>query len=197
PEGVRLPPQDRPADVAGQRDRLGIGDRPVVLTVSAKRPHKNLMRLLEGLALIPNDRRPVLVLPGYAPQWEAELRDRAHGLGLDGDTRFLGWVSEDELENLYAAASCFVFPSLYEGFGLPVLDAMARGVPVACSDRGSLPEVAGAAARLFDPEQPESIAAAIGELLADRVERDRLSEAGRRPGEALPRPGTGRPTAGV
>jgi glycosyltransferase involved in cell wall biosynthesis len=179
PEGVRLPLQDRPTDVTDLRDRLGIGDRPVALTVSAKRPHKNLMRLLEAMALIPNDRRPVLVLPGYPTEWEAELRGKAHDLGLDGDTRFLGWVPEDELENLYAAAACFVFPSLYEGFGLPVLDAMARGVPVACSDRGSLPEVAGDAARLFDPEHPTAIAEAIETLLSDRAEADRLVAAGR------------------
>jgi glycosyltransferase involved in cell wall biosynthesis len=179
PEGVRLPPADRPTDVTGVRNRLEIGDRPVVLTVSAKRPHKNLMRLLEALALIPGDRRPVLVLPGYPTEWEAELRGKAHELGLDGDTRFLGWVTEGELDALYAAASCFVFPSLYEGFGLPVLDAMARGVPVACSDRGSLPEVAGAAARLFDPEQPTAIAAAIETLLSNRDEADRLAAAGR------------------
>jgi glycosyltransferase involved in cell wall biosynthesis len=179
PEGVRLPPQDRPTDSRGLRDRLEIGDRPVVLTVSAKRPHKNLMRLLEALALIPKDRRPVLVLPGYATEWEAELRGKAHELRLDGDTRFLGWVSEDELEDLYAAAACFVFPSLYEGFGLPVLDAMARGVPVACSDRGSLPEVAGTAAKLFDPELPTAIADAIETLLSDRREADRLAAAGR------------------
>jgi glycosyltransferase involved in cell wall biosynthesis len=179
PDGVRLPAPGRPPDVTGLRNRLGVGTRPVVLSVSAKRPHKNLMRLLEALALIPADRRPILVLPGYATEWEAELRRRAHELGLDADTRFLGWVGDDELEELYAAASCFVFPSLYEGFGLPVLEAMARGVPVACSDRGSLPEVAGSAARLFDPEQPAAITEAIETLLLDRAEADRLAAAGR------------------
>ena len=68
------------------------------------------------------------------------------------DVRLLGWVSDEELEGLYAAAAAFVFPSLYEGFGLPVLEAMARGVPVACSDRGALAEVSGDAALHFDPE---------------------------------------------
>jgi glycosyltransferase involved in cell wall biosynthesis len=74
---------------------------------------------------------------------------------------------------------------------------MARGVPVACSDRGSLPEVAGGAARLFDPERPETIAAAIEELLADRVERDRLAAAGRRQAERFTWSETGRLTAEV
>jgi glycosyltransferase involved in cell wall biosynthesis len=180
PEGVRPPSPRARVDLDGLRARLALGDRPVVLTVSAKRPHKNLERLLEALAVLPADRRPVLLLPGYATQWEYELREKADQLAVARDTRFLGWVSGDELEALYAVSSCFVFPSLYEGFGLPVLEAMARGIPVACSDRGSLPEVAGDAARLFDPEEPASIASAIEALLADPEEAARLSAAGRK-----------------
>jgi len=160
------------------RRRHDLGTRPFVLSASAKRPHKNLVRLLEGLATIPNERRPVLVLPGYATPHERELRECSARLGLTADTRFLGWVSDEELEGLYRSAACFVFPSLYEGFGLPVLEAMARGVPVACSDRGSLGEVTGGAAVTFDPEQPRAIAAAIERLLADPAERERLRVAG-------------------
>jgi glycosyltransferase involved in cell wall biosynthesis len=88
-------------------------------------------------------------------------------------------VAPADLEGLYAIASAFVFPSLAEGFGLPVLEAMARGVPVACSDRSSLPEVVGDAALLFDPEDPRAIAAALERLLADRAGADRLRAAGR------------------
>ena len=161
------------------RRRHDLGTRPFVLTVSAKRPHKNLIRLVEALAVIPNERRPILVLPGYATSHEEELRAFSARLGLAADTRFLGWVSDEELEGLYRCAACFVFPSLYEGFGLPVLEAMARGVPVACSDRGALAEVIDGAAVMFDPEQPRGIAAAIERLLADPAERDRLSSAGR------------------
>jgi glycosyltransferase involved in cell wall biosynthesis len=179
PEGVRLPEprsSEVPADVRG---RLGLGDRPVVLTLSAKRPHKNIPRLLEAVASIPKDRRPVLLLPGYRTQWEDDLRRRAADLHILDDIRFLGWVPSDELEALYATASCFVFPSLYEGFGLPVLEAMARGVPVACSNGGSLEEVAGDAALLFDPQHPEAIAAAMQTLLFDPAEAARLRAAGR------------------
>ena len=148
------------------RRRHDLGARPFVLTVSAKRPHKNLVRLLEALAAIASERRPILVLPGYATPHEHELRERSARLGLAADTRFLGWVSEEELEGLYRSAACFVFPSLYEGFGLPVLEAMARGVPVACSDRGALAEVIDGAAVTFDPERPQAIADAIERLLA-------------------------------
>jgi glycosyltransferase involved in cell wall biosynthesis len=184
-EGVRRPTID-PSESPGQlRARLNLGTRPLVLTLSAKRPHKNLERLLEAIKLIPAERRPLLLLPGYRTPWESALRHHAIDLGIDGDVRFLGWVPTSELEALFAAADCFVFPSLYEGFGLPVLEAMARGVPVACSDRGALREVAGDAARLFDPENPAAIAEAVAELLADRSESERLAKAGRVRAEAF------------
>ena len=161
------------------RTWLEARDRPIVLSVSAKRPHKNLARLIGALARIPPERRPLLVLPGYPTPYEDELRSVAAALRVTPDVRFLGWVDESRLEGLYAAATCFVFPSLYEGFGLPVLEAMARGVPVACSGRASLAEVAGDAALQFDPESEPGIAAAIERLLGDAGERERLSVAGR------------------
>jgi glycosyltransferase involved in cell wall biosynthesis len=197
PEGVRLRAPDRASETGTVRERLELSTRPVVLTVSAKRPHKNLIRLLEAIALIPQERRPVLLLPGYPSSWEDELWAKAGDLGIEADTRFLGWVSDDELEDLYAVASCFVFPSLYEGFGLPILEAMARGIPVACSDRGSLPEVAGGAARLFDPEDPAAIASAIELLLTDRDEVARLVAAGRGRAAQLTWEQTARATAEV
>jgi glycosyltransferase involved in cell wall biosynthesis len=107
------------------------------------------------------------------------LRAHAEALGLDGDVRFLGWTSAEDVEGLFALCDAFVFPSFYEGFGLPVLEAMARGVPVACSDRASLPEVAGGAALLFDPAEPAAIAGAIERLLGDPAEAERLRAAGR------------------
>jgi len=179
PEGVRLPPPSDRAPAAALRRRLALGDRPMALTLSAKRPHKNLAGLLEALSLIPAERRPVLLLPGYETVWEGELRRRVAELGVEADTRFLGWVTDDELEELFSVAACFVYPSLYEGFGLPVLEAMARGVPVACSDRASLPEVAGGAALLFDPASPASIADAIETLLSASPEVACLRARGR------------------
>jgi len=178
PQGLGSPVAAEPLPEAEVRARNGLSDRRVVLSVSAKRPHKNLLRLLEALALIDAERRPVLVLPGYPTWHEAELRARAAELSLDEDVRFLGWVDQAELEGLYRAASCFVFPSLYEGFGMPVLEAMRRGLPVACSDRASLPEVAGDAALHFDPERPVEIAAAVERLLTDADLAERLRTAG-------------------
>lgn len=178
PQGVRVPPTT-PTDEAVLRTGYSLGQRRIVLAASAKRPHKNLAKLLEALALLPSIDRPLLVLPGYPTPYETELRGLAARLELADDTRFLGWISAGDLEGLYRLASCFVFPSLYEGFGLPVLEAMARGVPVACSARASLTEVAGDAACLFDPEKPAAIAAAIRQILEDEITADRLRAAGR------------------
>jgi glycosyltransferase involved in cell wall biosynthesis len=166
------------ADLADVRRRYDLGDARIVLTASAKRPHKNLGRLLEAWALLPTERRPLLVLPGYPTPYESELRDLADNLGVSSATRFLGWIPKEDLEALYRLAECFVFPSLYEGFGLPVLEAMARGVPVACSGRAALAEVAGDAARLFDPESPRAIAEAVDEVLSNAALAERLRVVG-------------------
>ncbi len=179
PLGVGTTVREAVAPAAGLRERFDLGDRPIALSVSARRPHKNLPRLLEALALIPAERRPVLVVPGYGTFHDDALAADVARLGIAGDVRMLGWVDDAELEGLYAEAAVFVFPSLYEGFGLPVLEAMARGVPVACSDRGALREVAGDAARVFDPERPRAIADAIEAILADPALADRLRAAGR------------------
>jgi alpha-1,3-rhamnosyl/mannosyltransferase len=93
---------------------------------------------------------------------------------------FTGWVEDAEVDGLYAAANMFVYPSLLEGFGLPLLEAMRRDTPVACSNLSALPEVAGDAAELFDPYDEEAMAAAIRHLLDDGVRRAELVERGRR-----------------
>jgi glycosyltransferase involved in cell wall biosynthesis len=166
-----------PVPEAALRCRFELGDRPLLLTVSAKRPHKNLERLIDAVGELAEP-APVLVLPGYPTPFEEALRARAEA-AAPGRVRFAAWVDEPTLEGLYRAARCFVFPSLAEGFGLPVLEALRRGVPVACSDLSSLPEVAGDAARYFDPTDSGAIAAAICELLEDEALRERLAAAGR------------------
>jgi glycosyltransferase involved in cell wall biosynthesis len=178
PQGLGMTRASVLVDEVTLRQRLAAGSRPLVLSVSAKLAHKNLMRLLGAVAAIPAGGRPLLVLPGYATAYEQELRRRAGDLGITADVRFLGWISDAELEGLYAVAACVVLPSLMEGFGLPVLEAMARGRPVACSARGALAEVAGDAALTFDPESEPAIAAAMTRLLTDPELCARLSAAG-------------------
>ncbi len=177
------------------RRELDLGDDSVALTVSAKRPHKNIPRLLEALALIPAERRPLLVVPGYPTAFEDDLRERARELGVLERVRFVGWVDDATLEALYDLATLFVFPSLAEGFGLPVLEAMLRGTPVACSDTTSLPELTGEdGALLFDPESSEDIAAAMDRLLTDPELREQLAAAGRRRAPAFTWDATARGT---
>ena len=164
PLGVRAP-ANRPRRNGGS----------TVLCVAQKRPYKNLGDLIRAIAELPD---ATLVLPGAPTDHEAELRALAEELGVAERVRFAGWVSDDELEELYAEATCFVLPSLIEGFGLPVLEAMARGLPVACSDRPALPEVAGDAALLFDPEDHTAVTDALRRLLRDEELRRDLSERG-------------------
>jgi glycosyltransferase involved in cell wall biosynthesis len=178
-EGPGMRPDAVPPPERELRDRFGVGDAPLVLTVSAKRPHKNLDRLLEAFSRLDASPLPVLVAPGYATAFEAGLVDHARRLGVDDRVRFCGWVDDATLDGLYRAATCFVFPSLAEGFGLPVLEAMLRGTPVACSRTTSLPEVAGDAALLFDPLSIDEIGSALDRLLSDSDLRARLAGAGK------------------
>jgi glycosyltransferase involved in cell wall biosynthesis len=178
PLGIGSVRRSDPLDEGATRAKFDLGSREVLLTLSAKRPHKNLTALIGALAAIPAEQRPLLVMPGYPTWHERELRERAEQAGVLADVRMPGWVSGPEVEGLWNLARAFVFPSLYEGFGLPVLEAMARGVPVACSDASSLPEVAGDAALLFDPHDEPAIAAVLVRLLEDRALAASLIERG-------------------
>jgi len=170
PLGPALPANGTVAE-PDLRRQLELGDGPIVLTVSAKRPHKNLGRLFKAFARVRGE--PVLVVPGYSTAFEDDLKQQA------GErVRFTGWLPDEQLDGLYRAATCFVFPSLAEGFGLPVLDALVRGTPVATSNATSLPEVAGDAALYFEPEDTDAIAAVIERLLDDEALRERLRAAG-------------------
>ncbi|PWH20031.1 MAG: glycosyltransferase family 1 protein [Ardenticatenia bacterium] len=151
-----------------------------VLYVGSNKPHKNLVRLVEAWAAVVGHQRDLsLVIAG---PWDARYphaRHKAEELDLQGRVMFLGTVADEDLPGLYSGALCFVFPSLYEGFGLPVLEAMACGTPVACSNVASLPEVAGEAALLFDPQDVECIRDALMRLLGDVDLRNDFARRGR------------------
>jgi glycosyltransferase involved in cell wall biosynthesis len=162
------------------REHLGLGDGPIVLSVSAQKVHKNLMRLVEAIKVVASSHPDVrLVLPGNVSEHGRELLATAGELGIGDNVVLPGWVSDEDLEGLYATSSCFVVASLNEGFGLPVVEAMQRGLPVASSNAGSLPEAGGDAARYFDPLDVTAIAESIAALLDDTDLRQRMSAAGR------------------
>jgi glycosyltransferase involved in cell wall biosynthesis len=171
------------------RSRFQLGGAPVVLSVSAKRPHKNLARLFDAFAQVDAQPAPVLLVTGYPTPFEPELRRRA------GERiRFAGWVSDEELAGLYDLSTCLAFPSLAEGFGLPVLEAMRRGLPVVCSNASSLPEVAGEAALYFDPMDTDAMTRALEQVLSDAELRERLATAGKAQAETFSWEATARAT---
>jgi glycosyltransferase involved in cell wall biosynthesis len=151
--------------------------RRFLLFVGALNPRKNLRTLIESYRRYRNraDDPVALVLAGPDREvFSAGDLPRTEGVHT------LGFVEDDELTWLYRHATAFVFPSLYEGFGLPILEAMSAGTPVITSNRGAMAEVAGDAARLVDPEAPDSLADAMGRLTTDADERRRLESAGRK-----------------
>ncbi|MCU1447877.1 MAG: glycosyltransferase family 4 protein [Acidimicrobiales bacterium] len=178
PLGV-APPRARATPEEEMRAALGIADVPIILCVAQLTAHKNLLRLVEAIALLrrSSTEEPALVLTGRMSSYAEAVKARARLLGVD--VVVPGFVDASDLEGLYGAATAVVLPSLHEGFGLPVLEAMQRGVPVACSDASSLPEVSGGAALLFDPTSTEAIAAACRRLLQDPLLREELVLRGR------------------
>jgi glycosyltransferase involved in cell wall biosynthesis len=146
---------------------------PYALFVGTLQPRKDPLAALEALALVPGELRLVLVGPDKGSG--AEARRAAARLGLNGRVTFTGHVEKQQLAELYRGAACLVFPSRYEGFGLPVVEAMASGTPVVAAASGSVPEIAGDAAVLVEPGNPASLAGGIERALADR---ERLVRAG-------------------
>ena len=167
---------------AGERNRIRARyalPRRFVLYVGNTMPHKNLVRLVEAIGIVRRTCPDVPLIVGgspdkYRPAVEAAAARTAPGAAV----RFLGRIDDADLPALLSSASVFAFPSLYEGFGLPVLEAMACGTPVVTSNRGSLPEVVGDAAIQIDPLDVEALAASILRLLEDRDAALRLAAAG-------------------
>jgi glycosyltransferase involved in cell wall biosynthesis len=151
------------------REYYKIGEKPYLLFLGTLEPKKNLFNIVKAFARLDDTTRnnSLLVLGGSAGWDNSVLETLIEELGLDGDVVFTGFVNDEHLPLLMSGAQAFCFPSLYEGFGLPVLEAMACGCPVITSNISSLPEVAGDAALLVDPHDVEQISQAMAKLLTD------------------------------
>jgi glycosyltransferase involved in cell wall biosynthesis len=176
-EATFQPVKDEAA-IEAVKARYGIaGD--YILFVGTLQPRKNLARLIEAFA---DCRLPIadcrLVIAGKKGWLYEEIFQQVEELGLEGSVVFTDYVPEGDLPALLSGARLFVFPSLYEGFGLPVLEAMACGTPVVCSSASSLPEVVGDAAVLVDPMDVKGLAMAIERVLGDEELRAKLIEHG-------------------
>ena len=172
--------EEPPADeVMRVRERYQLND-PFVLYAGNIKPHKNLERLIEAFHIIRKGELELvkLLIIGDEISKYAALRRTVHRYKLHKHVRFFGFVPDATLAILYRLARVFVFPSLYEGFGLPPLEAMASGTPVITSNVSSLPEVVGDAAMLIDPYETDAIAGAMRRVLMDDRLRDDMRERG-------------------
>ncbi len=160
------------------RNRYGLA-KPYVLQVGTIEPRKNTMRLLDAWASLRWELRDFYDLILIGPMGWADEKVQARIKSLPSGVRYLGYVSEADLPALTRGASLLAYPSLYEGFGLPIAQAMAAGVAVLTSNTSSMPEVAGGGARFIDPLSVSDIASALAALLEDKDERARLAAAGR------------------
>jgi glycosyltransferase involved in cell wall biosynthesis len=171
--------EPREEDVVRVRERYQLNDEFVLYAGNVK-PHKNLERLIEGFDRVRKrglDHLKLVIIGDEISKYTS-LRRAVHQHQLHKYVRFLGYLPEETLAVMYRLAAVFVFPSLYEGFGLPPLEAMASGTPVVTSNLSSLPEVAGDAAVLVDPYDPDSIAGGIERVLTDETVRRTLRQKG-------------------
>jgi glycosyltransferase involved in cell wall biosynthesis len=166
PHGVGPVPRSQPAAERDMRAKLHLDGQRAVVCVAAVRPHKNQELLVRAATKLPDD--VVIVLAGHQEPYVERVQALARELGVAGRLRFVGYLSDAEIERLWLLSACAVFPTRAEGFGLPVLEAMARGVPVACSDIPVLRELGGDVPRYFDPNDPGAAAAAVSASLGDR-----------------------------
>jgi glycosyltransferase involved in cell wall biosynthesis len=152
---------------------------PFILSVSTLHPHKNLDGLLRGFAEFRRTRPDYrLVVAGMRGFFTRELSDLREALKLGDAVNFPGWLEREQLLDLYTRASAFVYPSHFEGFGMPVLEALAAGIPTACSAIEPLVSIAGGAALHFDQRDPGAICGALLRLVEDAPLRARLADAG-------------------
>jgi glycosyltransferase involved in cell wall biosynthesis len=177
--GPGYEPRQADARLAAVREKYAL-DRPFMLYPAANWPHKNHAALLQALRILKHEHHfeGQLVLTGIAVTSFDALVRQAVELGVQENLKIIGYVPGEDLPILYNLAELMVFPSLFEGFGIPVVEAMASGCPVACSNTTSLPEVIGGAGVMFDPTSPDAIAQAVAEVWFDSEHRDKMCESG-------------------
>ena len=162
----------------GER-RQPIPDKPYLLTVSTLHPHKNLARLLEAFRDFHRSRPDFsLVIAGLRGHAAESLQRIRREFGLEESVRFTGWIPREELYRLFEFADAFVAPSLFEGFGMPILEALAAGIPLGCSSIAPFDALVGDAALRFSPDSTEAITAAMDRLTSDSAFRARARVAG-------------------
>jgi glycosyltransferase involved in cell wall biosynthesis len=163
------------------RETYGI-ERDYILSLCSIQPRKNLVRLIEAYSLLhqshPEGKLPQLVLAGKRGWLDNEIMRAAHSGDVGADIRFTGYIADEDLSSLYSGATCFAYPSYFEGFGLPIIEAMKCGTPVIAGNRTSIPEVVGDAALLFDPFDVNSLVATLKRILNDSDLRAELSAKG-------------------
>lgn len=181
------------------REKLGLPEKFLLYISRIEHPGKNHVRLIRAFELLKTKTGLPhhLVLAGADWDRAAEVHRTAETSPWAQAIHFTGFLSGADLPGLYAGADLFVFPSLFEGFGMPLLEAMAAGVPVCASDTSSLPEVGGAAARYFDPESEESMARVLEAVLTDGALRQAMVEEGLKRTSVLTWEETARQTAGL
>jgi glycosyltransferase involved in cell wall biosynthesis len=177
---VRFKPSGEPAAAAEVKERYGLPER-YILFLGTLEPRKDVLTLLQAFAILraeQSDAELRLVIAGGKGWGYREFFPTREALRLGDHVIFTGFVDEEDLPDLYRGALLFIYPSLYEGFGLPILEAMACGTPVITSTTSSMPEVAGDAAVLVEPKNPESLAAAMASVLRDETRMAELRQRG-------------------
>ncbi|HSM56535.1 MAG TPA: glycosyltransferase family 1 protein [Candidatus Sulfomarinibacteraceae bacterium] len=174
----RFEPVTDDTQLSAVREKYDLGREPYVLSVSTVQPRKNFQMLIRAFKPLAAEVSHNLVIAGGKGWLSEQVLAEVERQSLAGRVRFLGFVADEDLPALYSGASLFVFPSLYEGFGLPLLEAMGCGVPVLTSDASSLPEVAGEAAYQLSPHDEVGWTEALARLLGDDALRARMVAAG-------------------
>ncbi len=172
---ARFRPVDDAAALQAVRAKYGVGEAPYVLSVGTVQPRKNFARLIEAMRALPDHH---LVIAGGRGWLEGPIHAAANAPDVRGRVHFIGFADDEDLPALYSGADVFAFPSLYEGFGLPILEAMACGTPVVAANTSSLPEVAGDAALLIDPTDTDALAEALRAATSDAAQRESLRQRG-------------------